>query len=297
MPKIGRFTSEETKAAFMSVYDAIAAKWPVPSTNIDVETSFGTTRVRKSGTGEGAPIVLLPGIGGNGQVWWRFIENLARDHVVYTPDVMGWAGRCVQTAPLRDAEDIAKWMGEVLDGLGEDRVHLAGNSLGAWLAGAIAVYRCERLASLTLLEPSAATFAKPRWSLLFKFIMAGMRPTPERMRKLNKWLMPGYEPTDEEFAGAMAAVKFRMATPWDRTFTDAQLAAITAPTLVLFGAETVVNDLEVAVPRARNDLPSAEVEILPGVGHDLLWANPEQVIPRLLSFIDSHDPVRANHTR
>ncbi len=297
MPKIGRFTSEETKAAFMSVYDAIAAKWPVPSTNIDVETSFGTTRVRKSGTGEGAPIVLLPGIGGNGQVWWRFIENLARDHVVYTPDVMGWAGRCVQTAPLRDAEDIAKWMGEVLDGLGEDRVHLAGNSLGAWLAGAIAVYRCERLASLTLLEPSASTFAKPRWSLLFKFIMAGMRPTPERMRKLNKWLMPGYEPTDEEFAGAMAAVKFRMATPWDRTFTDAQLAAITAPTLVLFGAETVVNDLEVAVPRARNDLPSAEVEILPGVGHDLLWANPEQVIPRLLSFIDSHDPVRANHTR
>lgn len=297
MPKIGRFTSEETKAAFMSVYDAIAAKWPVPSTNIDVETSFGTTRVRKSGTGEGAPIVLLPGIGGNGQVWWRFIENLARDHVVYTPDVMGWAGRCVQTAPLRDAEDIAKWMGEVLDGLGEDRVHLAGNSLGAWLAGAIAVYRCERLASLTLLEPSAATFAKPRWSLLFKFIMAGMRPTPERMRKLNKWLMPGYEPTDEEFAGAMAAVKFRMATPWDRTFTDAQLAAITAPTLVLFGAETVVNDLEVAVPRARNDLPSAEVEILPDVGHDLLWANPEQVIPRLLSFIDSHDPVRANHTR
>ncbi|MFJ9371288.1 alpha/beta fold hydrolase [Nocardia sp. NPDC101769] len=297
MPKIGRFTSEEAKTAFLDIYDAIAAKWPVPSTDIDVETSFGTTRVRKSGNREGAPIVLLPGIGGNGMVWSRLIEDLARDHVVYTPDVMGWAGRCVQTAPLRDAEDIASWMNDVLDGIGEDRVHLAGNSLGAWLAGAIAVYHSDRLASLTLLEPSAATFARPRWSLLFKFLMMGMRPTPERMRKFNKWLMPGYEPTDEEFAGAMATMKFRMATPWDRPFTDAQLAAITAPTLVLFGVETVVNDLEVVAPRARNQIPSAEVQIYPGVGHDLLWANPEQVIPRFLSFVDSHDPVRANRTR
>ncbi|MFD3508486.1 alpha/beta fold hydrolase [Nocardia sp. NPDC058666] len=297
MPKIGRFTSEEAKATFLSVYDAIAAKWPVPSTTVDVETSFGTTRVRKSGKGEGAPIMLLPGIGGNGLVWSRFIKDLARDHVVYTPDVMGWAGKCVQTAPLRDAEDIAKWMGEVIVGLGEDRVHLVGNSLGSWLAGATGVYRSERLASLTLFEPSAATFAKPRWSLLFKFITAGMRPTPEKMRKFTKWLMPGYEPTDEEFAGAMATMKFRMATPWDRPFTDDQLAAITVPTLVLFGAETVVSDPELGAARARNHIPQAEVQIYPGIGHDLLWANPDQVIPRILRFTDSHDPVRANRSR
>ncbi|WP_067821268.1 alpha/beta fold hydrolase [Nocardia inohanensis] len=297
MPKIGRFTSEEAEAAFLSAYDAMAAKWPVPSTIVDVETSFGTTRVRRSGDGEGAPIVLLPGVGGNGQVWLRFIEDLARDHVVYTPDVMGWAGRCVQTAPLRDAEDIAKWMSEVLDGLGEDRVHLAGNSLGAWLAGAIAVYRSDRLASLTMLEPSGATFSKPRWSLLFKFLIAGMRPTPERMRKLNQWLMPRADLPEEEFAAAMTIMKFRMALPWDRPFTDAQLAAIAAPTLVLIGAETVVNDPEIVSARAREHIPSAEVEIFPGVGHDLFWANPEQVIPRFLRFTDTHDPIRASRAR
>ncbi|MFB7720051.1 alpha/beta fold hydrolase [Nocardia sp. NPDC056100] len=297
MPKIGRFTSEEAKATFLGLYERAEAKWPVDSTAIDVETSFGKTRVRKSGTGDGVPIMLLPGIGGNGLVWSRFIADLARDHVVYTPDVIGWAGRWEQTAPLRTAEDIATWMGEVLDGLGEERVHLVGNSLGAWVSGTIASYRCERLATLTMLEPSAATFAKPRWSLLFKFIVMGMRPTPERMRKLNKWLMPGYEPSEEEFAAAMAIMKFRMGTPWDRQFTDAQLAAITVPTLVLFGAETVVNDLEVAVPRARTGLPRAEVEICPGIGHDLLWANPEEIIPRLLSFTDSHDPARASSTR
>ncbi|QIS19437.1 alpha/beta fold hydrolase [Nocardia terpenica] len=293
MPKTGRFTSEEAKATFLRAYDTLAAKWPVPSTCLDIETSFGTTRVRKSGSGQGAPIVLLPGIGGNGQVWFRFIEDLARDRVVYTPDVIGWAGRCVQTAPLRDAEDVATWMTQMLDGLGVDRAHLAGNSLGAWLAGATAVYRSDRLASLTMFEPSASTFAKPRWSLLLKFVAAGIRPTPERIRKFNRWLMPGFELTDDEFAIAIATLKFRMAMPWDRPFTDHQLSAITTPTLILFGAETVVSNPEFGASRARTHIPSAEVDIYPDIGHDLLWANPHQVIPRFLSFTASHDQVRS----
>ncbi|WP_040841433.1 alpha/beta fold hydrolase [Nocardia brevicatena] len=293
MPRIGRFTSEEAKASFLRAYDAVAAKWPVPSSQIDVETSFGTTRVRRSGNGTGVPIVLLPGIGGNGQVWWRFIAELSRDRVVCTPDVIGWAGRCKQTAPVCDTADIATWMAETLDGLGVDRVHLAGNSLGAWLASAIAVHRSDRLASLTMLEPSASTFAKPRSSLLFKFLVAGMRPTPERMRKFNNWLMPGFELDAEEFALVLATTKFRPGMPWDRPFTDEQLALITAPTLVLFGAETVVNDVEHAGDRARQHIRLAEVEIYPGVGHDLLWANPEQIIPRYLAFADSHDQIRA----
>ncbi|MCM6774181.1 alpha/beta fold hydrolase [Nocardia sp. CDC159] len=293
MPKIGRFTNKEAQAAFLRAYDTIAARWPVPSTLLDIETSFGTTRVRKSGSGEGAPIVLLPGIGGNGQAWWRIIEALARERVVYTPDVIGWAGRCVQTAPLRDASDVAKWVVETFDGLGAGRVHLAGNSLGAWMSGATGVYHSDRLASLTMFEPSAATFAKPSWGLLFKFLKAGMRPTPERMRKFNKWLLPGFELDDEEFALAMAALKFRMAMPWDRQFTDDQLAHITTPTLVLFGAETIAGDPEIAAARAREHIPSVETEIYPGIGHDLLWANPDQVIPRFLDFVASHDPVRA----
>lgn len=295
MPKIGRFTNAEAKTAFLTAYDTLAAQWPVPSVDLDIETPFGTTRVRKSGAGEGAPIVLLPGIGGNGMVWHRFIEVLSRDRVVYTPDVIGWAGRCEQTAPLRDVQDIATWMVTVLDGLGEDRVHLAGNSYGAWLAGVVAAYHADRLASLTMFEPSGATFAKPRWGLLFKFLKVGMRPTPESLRKFSKWLMPGFELTDEELAVALMTVKFRSGVPWDRPFTDEQLAAITAPSLVLYGAETVVSDPVLGAARVRTHIRTVEVETYPGIGHDLLWANPNQVIPRFLKFADSHDPVRASN--
>lgn len=291
MPKIGRFTSDEARADFLRIYDAWAQRWPIPSTVVDVETSFGTTWVRKSGSGEGAPVLLLPGTSGNGLVWQRFIEDFASERVVYTPDVIGWPGRCVQTAPVRDGADVAKWVVETLDGLGADRVHLAGNSLGAWMAIMVGVYHSDRLASLTMFEPGGATFAKPKWSLLLKFLAAGLRPTPERMRKLNAWLTPRAELSEDEFAMVMASLKFRTGMPWDRVLTDEELAAITAPTLVLFGADTVVNDPELGAARARQHIPSADVEVYPNIGHDLLWANREVVIPRFLEFADKHDRV------
>lgn len=288
MPKIGRFASAEAENAFHRAYDTIADTWPVPSTSFDVETSFGTTFVRRSGTGTGAPIVLLPGISGSGLAWVPVIERLSRDRVVYTPDVIGWAGRCVQTAPLNDAADIARWMSELFDGLGEERVHLAGNSVGSWFAAVTAVHHSDRLASVTMFEPGGSTFTKPRWSMLFKFLVAGIRPTPERMRKFNRWLSPRLEWTDEQYALGLTGLKFKMGMPWERPLTDEELATLTAPLLVMYGAETVASDYRVGAARVRDHIPSAEIEIYPNVGHDLLWANPDEVVPRFLDFVGRH---------
>lgn len=289
MPKIGQFKNDEARDEFIHAYDTFAAQWPLPSTEIDVETSFGTTYVRRSGSGDGVPLLLVPGISGNGQIWAPFIEDLAGERVVYTPDVIGWAGRSTQTTPLADGADLARWMVELLDGLGEERIHLAGNSMGAWISMNIAVHHSERLASVTLFEPGGATFARPRASVLLKFLVMGIRPTPERLRKFHKWMMPGYEHTDEEFAMIVAGLKYRMGVPWERTITDDELARVSAPLLVLFGAETITNDPEIQAARVRRHIPSADVEIQPGVGHDLLWANPDQVIPRFLSFVERYD--------
>src|SRR3546814_9971608 len=51
MPKIGRFKNEASKQAYESIYRELESTWPVPSTHLDVPTSFGPTHVRRSGTG------------------------------------------------------------------------------------------------------------------------------------------------------------------------------------------------------------------------------------------------------
>ncbi|MFE3077576.1 alpha/beta fold hydrolase [Nocardia tengchongensis] len=193
MAKIGRFKNEQAKSDYLRAYDELAAQWPVPATVLDIETSFGTTRLRKSGNGEGAPIVLLPGMPGMGLFWMPFIEEMAREHVVYTVDPMGWAGRSEQTAPLKGQDDIVRWLVEVFDGIGAEQVHLAGYSGGSWLSLLFASQRSDRLASITMLEPDAASFLKPKWGLLFKFLLGGIRPTREKMEKFLEWMTPGGE--------------------------------------------------------------------------------------------------------
>lgn len=47
----------------------------------------------------------------------------------------------------------ARWLEEVLSGLGLDRVHLLGTSIGGWAAVNLAVRHRGRVASLTLLDP------------------------------------------------------------------------------------------------------------------------------------------------
>ncbi|WP_405493523.1 alpha/beta fold hydrolase [Nocardia sp. NBC_00511] len=291
--KIGRFKNAQAEADYLSSYDAIATKWPVPVTELDVETSFGTTRVQKSGDAAGTPIVMLPGMPGNGLFWMPFIEELSRDHTVYTIDPLGWAGRSRQRAPIRTQADIARWLVEVFDGLDAKRVHLAGYSGGSWLSLVCGAHYSERLASLTMLEPDAASFIKPQWKVLFKFMAGGINPTRPRMAKLLDWLTPGVELDEDHWAMVLAALKYRMTLPWSRLLTEDQFAKVTAPLMVLFGARTVANDARAASARARELFPKADIEVYPGVGHEMLWAIPDQVLPRFLAFVDKHDHVTA----
>ncbi|MFF2557604.1 alpha/beta fold hydrolase [Nocardia sp. NPDC058058] len=291
MAKIGRFVSEQARTEFRTTYDALAARWPVPAVDLEVETSYGTTHVRKSGDGNGAPLLLFPGIGGSSLFWQPFIAELSRGRVVYAPDIIGWAGRCEQTAPVRDEADIARWAAEVLDGLGVRQAHVVGYSLGGWLAAVVAGYRPERVATLSLLETAPATFARPPWRVLRKFMAAGVRPSRAKLEKFNTWLQPGVELDELEWAMVLGTLKFRPGLPWPKPLSDERFAAVSAPVLALFGAETVVHDPEVAAARVRRVLPGADVEICPGAGHDLLWVLPEQVIGRVLEFAGRYDRV------
>lgn len=291
MPKIGRFKNEASKQAYESIYRELEGTWPVPSTQLDVPTSFGTTHVRRSGTGTETPIVLLHAVGANCLQWHIVIEDLCRDRVVYALDTIGTAGRSVHTAPLTGESDFATWVGEVLNELGVDRVHLVGYSHGAWHAVLVALHAPERLASVTLIEPGGV-FDKPSWRVLLKMIRAGMRRTDKNIRELNDWLSPGYVIGDREFALVTEALNYRPGVGWARMLKDAEVQSISVPMLVISGAETVVSSPEQVAARLADLVPEAEVEIYAGTGHGILGHIPDRVIPRLMKFVRNHDDAK-----
>jgi len=287
MNDIGGFKDPRARDRFERAYAALAELWPAESTVIDVPTRFGTTRVRRSGTGGGLPLVLLHPLAGNGLGWHPFVAELAADRAVLALDTIGTAGASVQTAPVRDAEDYAVWVDEVIAGLGIERAHLLGYSEGAWHAALAAVHRPTRIAALVLGEPGSA-LARPPLGVLARMIWVGVVPTAGNFARFEEWMTPGVNLTDEEKACAKASFGYRRRIPWVTPLADADLEKITAPTLALFGSETVMGDPQVAAARLRV-LVDLEVQTYEGAGHGLLWQRRDEVLADIRDFLRRHD--------
>ena len=111
-------------------------------------TSLACTR-----SGIGAPLVLLHRLGSSRQAWNPVIPALAARFDVIAVDLPGFGDSNpvpAQTKPTPAA--LAAAVAGLLDDLGVTAPHLAGNSLGGWVALELAATRPA--ASLTLLSPA-----------------------------------------------------------------------------------------------------------------------------------------------
>ncbi len=73
--------------------------------------------------------------------------------------------------------------------------------------------------------------------------------------------------------------------PPARPFTDDELRALEAPTLVLLGERSVLLPARTASARVKELIPRVCAEIVPDVGHGVPLEAPELVNERILRFI------------
>jgi pimeloyl-ACP methyl ester carboxylesterase len=106
-----------------------------------------------SRSGSGPPLVLLHPLGSSRRVWDPILPALAEHHDVLAVDLPGFG----DSPPLPPEVEplpavLAATVAGLLDDLGLPLPHLAGNSLGGWVALELAQQRPA--ASLTLLAPA-----------------------------------------------------------------------------------------------------------------------------------------------
>jgi pimeloyl-ACP methyl ester carboxylesterase len=248
--------------------------------------------------GNGEPLVLIHGFTSFWETWEPMLSTLTPRFDVLAPTLLGHAGRPAVPDGVDLITALADDLEEQLDAAGIATAHLAGNSLGGWLA--MELMRRGRARSVVALSPAGGwrtdadtkrtsrifrlanrmvRFTRPfaRFAMRFGILRRlGMRPFALRADRLS---MP-------EIVGAMDGM---LAVDVERfiSLTDDRLAPFPDPGVP---ALLAWSEFDRTIPSPRySDLwrevaPFAEFRILPGVGHVPMIDNPPLVAATIIDW-------------
>lgn len=210
--------------------------------------------------------------------------------------------------PRPDAYDLADMAADavgLLDHLGVERAHVVGQSLGGMVAQVLAARRPDRVASLTSIYSTtgAAGVGGTARSTLWRLRHAPattVEVAVERHLGMMRHLAGLGFPLDDD---AAAAEEARARGAWERGGgpasrigparqiqaiaasgdRTAELARVTAPTLVVHGDRDVMVDPSGGVATAAA-IPGARHVVVPGMGHHL----PPALVDRLVELVGDH---------
>ena len=243
--------------------------------------------------GAGPPLVLVHGIGLDRRCWAPVRAALERAHDVIAVDLPGF-GESPPGAAEPEIAALADAVEDLLAGLGIERPHVAGNSLGGTVA--LELGARGRVASVCCLSPAGFSVGRER-----PYERASLRLTRAASRALDGF-------AEVAFAGPVRRTLLMsqvVARPWRVPASDAaHMARATArapgfeatlpqvtrwrptagpcPTTIAWGERDRLLLASRQAPRARRVLPAARHLLLRGCGHVPMWDDPAQVARVLL---------------
>jgi pimeloyl-ACP methyl ester carboxylesterase len=239
--------------------------------------------------GAGEPLVLIHGLGADRHVWNPVLDAVATERDVLAIDLPGFGESPSLNGGAEPAPPaLAKRVAAELAALGLERPHVAGNSLGGWVALELALLGAAR--SVTAIAPAGLwsrplgpkpNLARPLGRVLLPVMPLLMRlPGARRLALTGSVEHPGRVPPSDAAQLIRAYVKapgFRAVNSAMRSSRFERLAEVRVP--LTFGWPS--GDRLVTKPRT---LPSGSRSVtLEGCGHIPMWDDPEAVTELLLS--------------
>ncbi|AWZ09307.1 MULTISPECIES: alpha/beta hydrolase [unclassified Streptomyces] len=178
--------------------------------------------------------------------------------------------------------DLFALLGEL--GLGRRPVHLVGNSHGGTLALHAALARPDRVTGLTLLEPPlSGTWVENMVDTLSAAALSlEDSPVPAELLTLRLRKAANLTAIADDLLNRTTLIDDIAAS---RTFTPADYAALRCPVLIVCGEHSEL------VPGARELARHAPrvtaIEILPGLGHDVLKESSGALRAAVLAHLDA----------
>jgi pimeloyl-ACP methyl ester carboxylesterase len=248
--------------------------------------------------GFGAPLVLIHGIGHTWRAWRPMLPLLEERFDVLAVDMPGF-GRSEAMPPTVDStpEALADAVEDEMGLAGFDIAHIAGNSLGGWVALELA--RRGRAETVTALSPAGLQHGREKsWGAgilrLERWFAQNAPPPGFMMRNPACRILaagPSYmrawrkDPDDlaEEARLFASCPGFDATLPHTFHAQPRGLTTLDVPVLILWGTLDVIL-LPRQGRRFERLIPGAELRFLSGIGHTPMSDAPEELAEAITEF-------------
>lgn len=247
-------------------------------------------------------LLLLHGILMSGDAWQDVVPLLSNHHRVFTPSTVGHRGGPSVPRRPTTAGDLVDAVERYLDERGVERPHIAGHSLGGWMA--IELARRGRAASVCALAPAGFWSAGDSAQLqarkeIRRFVTLGrlshrvhpvvafaiksatVRRIAFRTAACHTDRIAAAQCVErlDDIIGATINVD-------DLLGSDEQIAplySLPCPVTIAWSEKDAIVSVAASDRVARKRVPDASFTTLPGVGHVPMFDNPDLVARTILT--------------
>jgi 2-hydroxy-6-oxonona-2,4-dienedioate hydrolase len=250
---------------------------------------------------EAQTVVLASGTSGHIEAWTQniraFVEAGFR---VVGYDYPGHGYTSLTNHPL-EIRDYEEHLLALLDALALERVHLAGESLGGWLALKFAPKHADRLHTVILSAPGGRMVTEPQLDRTQSVsAQAVSEPTFENVKKRLQVVIHDPEKITDELVRVRQAIYardgFSMAyvsalrepeRRWRNRVTDDDFAAVPVPALMVWTDNEPTGD-QAEGERLCGLIPDGEYLLVRGASHWPQWEGAVEFNAAAVAFLKNH---------
>jgi pimeloyl-ACP methyl ester carboxylesterase len=182
--------------------ERLLADLPVSERRLDVD-GVGTAVLEG---GEGAPIVLLHGVGSFAVEWGRVIPRLVRRHRIIAPDLPGLGESANMPAGWTPRAAVA-WLQNLIEQTCAEAPVVVGHSVGGALAVHLAIQHRSSVRRIVLVDCSSLGRFRPAPALLLALVRYGARPSPASRDRFLRQVLADPQRARTEWGDRWAALE------------------------------------------------------------------------------------------
>lgn len=246
--------------------------------------------------GQGEPLMLLHGFGGNKDTFTRVSRFLVKRYRVIIPDIIGFGESAHPSQADYSPPAQVERLRELSQALNLKNLHLGGNSMGGQIALLYAALYPTEVNSLWLLSPAVAR-SSFKSDVLKVITESGRNSLIARNVKEFQEVMalgmskPPFIP--KPMLEVLAQERIQNAALEERIFqkiidhsVEDQIRGMETPTLIVFGNQDRIISIETADVLSKL-LPNSKVVVVQNAGHVPMFEQPRQCANDYVSFRES----------